>query len=239
MQLSLPLIPPSEQASTQRQIRSWSIFDQSHIDWKRVTYLRGGAQWRGKRVCLHHLSPGGHHIHTPCTDACAGETLCFCSHTFLSAPATLLCLLSAAAASIPSPNAWREPCGTSEAGLGGLHTSSDARPIWLARHWQEPSHESRWLTCGRIHRDWLPPGGEGLAICHWAERENGIRSEWHKKTALDSNSFCQPPSLGKTGLILYRRFRKTIPLREIIKAISEWSVISFQYYWVVMGLPIG
>lgn len=43
----------------------------------------------------------------------------------------------------PSPNVWREPCGTSEARLGGLHTSSDARPIWLARHWQEPSHESR------------------------------------------------------------------------------------------------
>lgn len=46
-------------------------------------------------------------------------------------------------AAIPCPNARREPCGTSEAGLGGLHTSSDARPIWLARHWQEPSHESR------------------------------------------------------------------------------------------------
>lgn len=33
--------------------------------------LSDGAE----RVCLHHLSPGGHHIHTPRTDACAGETL--------------------------------------------------------------------------------------------------------------------------------------------------------------------
>lgn len=36
------------QALTQRQIKSWSVFDRSNIDWKWVTYLRGGAQWRGK-----------------------------------------------------------------------------------------------------------------------------------------------------------------------------------------------
>lgn len=76
----------------------------------------------------------------------------------LSHLSLLSCHPALSAAAILSPNARREPCGTSEAGLGGLHTSSDARPIWLARHWQEPSHESRWLTCGRIHRDWLPLG---------------------------------------------------------------------------------
>lgn len=85
---------------------------------------------------------------------------CALAHTSpsSSSAAALLCLLCSALpssdgadtdaddaddAAIPCPNARREPCGTSEAGLGGLHTSSDARPIWLARHWQEPSHESR------------------------------------------------------------------------------------------------
>ncbi|KAF3853666.1 hypothetical protein F7725_014354 [Dissostichus mawsoni] len=57
----------------------------------RIKGLSDGA----KRVCLHHVSPGGHHIHTPCTDACAEEALCS-ALTPLSPLCLLLLLLSPA-----------------------------------------------------------------------------------------------------------------------------------------------
>lgn len=54
-----------------------------------VVELSDGA----KRVCLHHLSPGGHHIHTPCTDACAGDALCSALTPLSPLSLPSLCLL--------------------------------------------------------------------------------------------------------------------------------------------------
>lgn len=66
-----------------------------------------GLSDRAERVCLHHLSPGGHHIHTPRTDACAGETLVLVrSLTPLPPPPPLLPLCSVCSALLCSPLLW-------------------------------------------------------------------------------------------------------------------------------------
>lgn len=54
--------------------------------WSSVTGL--------ERVCLHHVSPGGHLIHTPCAALCSA-VLCS-AHTSLSSPVSLLMSTAAA-----------------------------------------------------------------------------------------------------------------------------------------------
>lgn len=59
-----------------------------------------------ERVCLHHLSPGGHHIHTPRTDACAGETLVLVRSHLSRLLLLLLCCRPALSALLCSPLLW-------------------------------------------------------------------------------------------------------------------------------------
>lgn len=153
-----------------------------------VVELSDGA----KRVCLHHLSPGGHLIHKPCTDASAGEALYYYSCvTALSYSTTLLFL----GAAIHSPNAWREPVWHLRGRTGWV-----TYQLWCQAHMAGTSL-ARAITWEpvidmRPHSQRLAsPGGEGLAICHWAERENGIRREWKKNPA-------PVMSLGKKGVNL-------------------------------------
>lgn len=137
-----------------------------------VVELSDGA----KRVCLHHLSPGGHHIHTPCTDACASEAL-------RSALTPLSPLLPPCSVCCCYPQPKRE-----EGAVWHLRgrTGWVTYQLWCQAHMAGTSL-ARAITWEpvidmRPHSQRLAsPGGEGLAICHWAERENGIRRGWHKK----------------------------------------------------------
>lgn len=134
-----------------------------------------------KQVCLHHVSLGGHHIRTPCYRTivvCCPLTplpLCVCLRYWLP---LLLLLLS------PAQTRGGSRVAPHRHDWVGYIPALDARPIWLARHWQEPSHESPVIDMRPHSQRLASPGGEGLAICHCAERENGIRSEWrtHKRT---------------------------------------------------------
>lgn len=64
--------------------------------------------------------------------------------------------IGAAGCSVCYPRARSETVWASL--LGRVTYQLWCQAIWLARHWQEPSHESRWLTCARIRRDCLPEG---------------------------------------------------------------------------------
>lgn len=90
---SATLIPPSQYNMHKDENKSWSISDMSLIDLKCATYLRGGAQWRGKAgLFTPSLSGWASHPHALHGCFCRRGAV-FCSHTSLSSLAALLCLL--------------------------------------------------------------------------------------------------------------------------------------------------
>lgn len=171
-----------------------------------LTYLRGGAQWRGKAGFVYTIS-----LRVGITSTRPARILRGCCVDALtpvschSVSVRILCCCCCCCWSVCiccTSRAEREPCATSEAGPGGLHSSSDARPIWLARHWQEPSHESRWLTCGRIHRDCptpAPPLPLGRRTRHLSQ---SWKEKWNKSEMAQIKMLLLAAIIGENGVNL-------------------------------------
>lgn len=159
------------------------------------TYRRLGARW-GAKARLFTPSPGGQSKSTPLlhghSNRC-GCSLAWCFFAVLSLPQT-----------------HRDSSVASSTRAGWVTYQLWCQAIWLARHWQEPSHERGWLTCARIHRDCIP---EGRGIRHlslrsrshsqkekerqwkWKEKESNKKTEREGRKCSRLMSFWRPISL--------------------------------------------
>ena len=90
--------PPYSLSETGRTTETTTDLEFYLIKWSRVTYLRGGAQWRGKAgLFTPSLSGWASHPHSPRGCLCRRDAACLFSHP-LSSSLLPPCSLSAAAA---------------------------------------------------------------------------------------------------------------------------------------------
>lgn len=146
-----------------------------------LTYLRGGAQWRGKAgLFTPSLSGWASHPHAQrgyCGDAGGCSHACLLPPSFCLDPLLLLLRLYL----LHKPSGEGAVCHL-RGGTGWV-----TYQLWCQAHMAGTSLAGAitWepLIDMRPHSQRLPPllplspRGEGLAICHWAERKKGNKRE--------------------------------------------------------------
>lgn len=184
----------SREAAAQRQKHISPPPSEKQEMWNLPPRWSSGTGQNKNGVCLHHLSPGGHHIHTPCADADVALAPLLSSSSLLLPPCSV-CLSagadedSAAAAAIPPPPQLRTCRGSRVA-----PQSQD----WVGYIPALMPGPYGWHVIGKSHHmragDWHAAAFTETGFPPWGRRTRHLslswKRKWNKERMAPKKCFC-------------------------------------------------